>query len=74
MVVQLLIMTSGAPVIIPYADNMNTCGADPQEVQSSKDKVVAQLRSVGHRVHEEEEDAQAWCRPWASSWMVSAAR
>ena len=51
-------MSSGEPVIIPYADNLNVCGIDSQRVQSAKDKVVQQLQSVGFRVHEEE-DASA---------------
>ena len=48
-------LSSGEPVVIPYADNLNVCGIDSRKVQSAKDKVVQQLRSVGFRVHEEED-------------------
>ena len=47
-------LSTGEAVIIPYADNLNVCGVNQQAVQDTKDKVVKQLRSVGFRVHEEE--------------------
>ena len=48
-------LIEGEPVIIPYADNLNVCGVDQHRVQESKNKVVQQLRSVGFRIHEEED-------------------
>ena len=56
-------MKKGAPVIIPYADNLNVCGTGQQAVQAPKDKVAQQLRSVGLRFHEEEDGAGARLRP-----------
>ncbi|CAE7255770.1 hmgA [Symbiodinium natans] len=48
-------LEAGSPLLIPYADNLNVCGTNQAAVQSAKDKVVEQLRSVGFRVHEEED-------------------
>ena len=42
------------PVLIPYADNLNVMGTCQREVQLAKDRVVARLRELGFRVHEEE--------------------
>ena len=48
-------LCSGTTVVIPYADNLNVVGIDQKEVQRVKDAAVSQLRSVGFRVHEEED-------------------
>ena len=48
-------LEDGKAVIIPYADNLTVCGTDKNTVQQTKDKVVRHLRSVGFRVHEEED-------------------
>lgn len=45
--------TSALAIIIPYADNLNVAGTDQSRVQAVKDCVVARLREVGFRVHEE---------------------
>ena len=51
-------LSQGEPIIIPYADNLNVAGADADRVQQAKDRVVAALRQLGFRVHEEM-DAQS---------------
>lgn len=48
-------LSSGVPVLVPYADNLNVIGTDPVEVQRYKDLAVQRLRQVGFRVHEEED-------------------
>lgn len=48
-------LCSGTTVVIPSADNLNVAGIDQKEVQRVKDAAVSQLRSVGFRVHEEED-------------------
>ena len=51
-------LSSGIPVIVPYADNLNIIGADKHAVQQLKDDAVAWLRQVGFRVHEEVDSAK----------------
>ena len=46
-------LSDGTPVLIPYADNLNVAGTDACKVQDVKDKVVAHLRGLGFKVHEE---------------------
>ena len=46
-------LSSGVPIIVPYADNLNVIGTDKIAVQVTKDAAVARLREVGFRVHEE---------------------
>lgn len=46
-------LSQGDPIIIPYADNLNVAGTDADRVQKAKDQVVAALRRLGFRVHEE---------------------
>ena len=46
-------LSSGEPIILPYADNLNVAGTNAERVQEVKDSVVAELRRLGFRVHEE---------------------
>eukprot|EP00438_Fugacium_kawagutii_P003956 Skav200396 [mRNA] locus=scaffold1919:156792:162160:- [translate_table: standard] len=46
-------LEGGEPILIPYADNLNVAGLNPERVQETKDAVVAALRGHGFRVHEE---------------------
>ena len=46
-------MADGEVILIPYADNLNVAGTCAKRVQEVKDKIVAHLREVGFRVHEE---------------------
>ena len=46
-------LSTGEPVILPYADNLNVAGIDRDKVQAAKDGAVARLRSLGFLVHEE---------------------
>lgn len=46
-------LSTGEPILIPYADNLNVAGTSMERVQSVKDTVVARLRNLGFRVHEE---------------------
>ena len=46
-------LQDGEVILIPYADNLNVAGIDQKRVQEVKDKIVAHLRQVGFRVHEE---------------------
>ena len=46
-------LSSGEPVLIVYADNLNVCGIDQQRVQTTKDVIVQRLRHLSFRVHEE---------------------
>ena len=46
-------LSSGEPVLLPYADNLNVAGLDASRVQVVKDAAVRRLREVGFLVHEE---------------------
>ena len=46
-------LSQGDPILIPYADNLNVAGTNMEKVQQTKDRIVARLRSLGFRVHEE---------------------
>lgn len=46
-------LSSGRPLLVLYADNLNVIGTDPVAVQQYKDAAVERLRQVGFRVHEE---------------------
>ena len=64
-------LSSGQPIIVPYADNLNVLGTDQHAVQEIKDKAVARLRQVGFRVHEEED---ASTRAKALGFMIDGER
>ena len=46
-------LTTGEPVIVPYADNLNVLGIDKQRVQHTKDVIVRHLQKLGFIIHEE---------------------
>ncbi|CAE7708857.1 AMY1.1 [Symbiodinium sp. CCMP2592] len=46
-------LSSGEPVLLPYADNLNVAGTDARKVQIAKDGAVSRLRRLGFLVHEE---------------------
>ena len=48
-------ISDGEVILIPYADNLNVAGIDECRVQLIKNQIVAELRRVGFRVHEEME-------------------
>ena len=43
------------PILVPYADNLNSVGVNKQKVQAMKDKIIAHLHAVGFRTHEEQD-------------------
>ena len=46
-------LSSGEPIMIAYADNLNIAGISKEKVQSAKDGAVSHLRQCGFVVHEE---------------------
>ena len=64
-------ISDGEVILIPYADNLNVAGIDECRVQLIKNQIVAELRRVGFRVHEEME---ASCLAQSLGFLIDGER